>query len=63
MAKVYMIGGMKGGTGKSLSTFNLAYSLQKMGRRVLTVDLDPQANLTTCFGVEDADVTIADLMM
>ena len=63
MAKVYMIGGMKGGTGKSLSTFNLAYSLQKMGKRVLTVDLDPQANLTTCFGVEDADVTIADLMM
>ncbi len=47
MAKVYMIGGMKGGTGKSLSTFNLAYSLQKMGKRVLTVDLDPQANLTT----------------
>ena len=63
MVKVYMIGGMKGGTGKSLSTFNLAYSLQKMGKRVLTVDLDPQANLTTCFGVEDADVTIADLMM
>ena len=63
MGKVYMIGGMKGGTGKSLSTFNLAYSLQKMGKRVLTVDLDPQANLTTCFGVEDADVTIADLMM
>ena len=58
-----MIGGMKGGTGKSLSTFNLAYSLQKMGKRVLTVALDPQANLTTCFGVEDADVTIADLMM
>lgn len=63
MGKIYMIGGMKGGTGKSLSTFNLAYSLQRMGKRVLTVDLDPQANLTTCFGVEDADVTIADLMM
>ena len=63
MGKIYMIGGKKGGTGKSLSTFNLAYSLQKLGKRVLTVDLDPQSNLTTCFGVEDADVTIADLMM
>ncbi len=63
MGKIYMIGGMKGGTGKSLTTFNLAYSLQKMGKRVLIVDLDPQANLTTCFGVEDAGVTIADLMM
>ncbi len=63
MGKIYMIGGMKGGTGKSLSTFNLAYSLQKLGKKVLAVDLDPQGNLTTCFGIEDTDVTIADLMM
>ena len=63
MANIYMIGGMKGGTAKSLTTFNLAYSLQKLGKKVLTVDFDPQSNLTTCFGVEDADVTISDLMM
>lgn len=41
MAKVYMIGAMKGGTAKSVSTFNLAYSLSKRGKRVLAVDLDP----------------------
>ncbi len=63
MGKIYVIGGMKGGTGKSLSAFNLAYSLQKLGKKVLAADLDPQGNLTTCFGVEDTDVTIADLMM
>lgn len=63
MAKVYMIGAMKGGVGKSVSVFNLAYSLQKQGKRVLTVDFDPQSNLTTCFGSEEADVTIGDLMM
>ena len=62
MGKIYMIGAMKGGVGKSVSVFNLAYSLQKRGKRVLAVDFDPQANLTTCFGAEDVDVTIGDLM-
>ena len=63
MGKIYMIGAMKGGVGKSVSVFNLAYSLQKCGKKVLAVDFDPQANLTTCFGAEDVDVAIGDLMM
>ena len=63
MGKTYMVGAMKGGTSKTCTVFNLAYSLQKLGKRVLCMDFDPQSNLTTCFGVEDADVTIADLMM
>ena len=63
MGKIYMIGAMKGGVGKSVSVFNLAYSLQKEGKKVLAVDLDPQSNLTTCFGAEDVDVTIGDLML
>ena len=44
----------------------MAYSLAEKGKKVLAVDMDPQANLTTCFGVEDtADVpvTIGHLMM
>lgn len=63
MGKTIMIGAMKGGVGKSVTAFNLAYSLQKSGKKVLAVDFDPQSNLTTCFGAEDVDVTIADLMM
>lgn len=66
MAKIYMIGSFKGGVGKSVSTINLAYSLAEMGKKVLAVDFDSQANLTTCFGVEDVTavpVTIGDLMM
>lgn len=63
MGKTIMIGAMKGGVGKSVTVFNLAYSLQKHGRKVLAVDFDPQSNLTTCFGAEDVDVTIGDLMM
>lgn len=41
MAKVYMIGAMKGGAGKTVTVFNLAYSLQKKGKKVLAVDFDP----------------------
>lgn len=63
MGKIYMIGVMKGGVGKSVSVFNLAYSLKKRGKKVLAVDFDPQSNLTTCFGAEDVDVAIGDLMM
>ena len=63
MGKIIMIGAMKGGVGKTVTTFNLAYSLQKKGKRVLAVDLDPQSNLTTCFGAEDVDVSIGDLIL
>lgn len=64
--KIIMIGSMKGGVSKTVTTFNLAYSLSKLGRKVLAVDFDSQANLSTCLGVEDVTavpVTIGNLMM
>lgn len=66
MAKVYVIGAMKGGTAKTVTTYNLAYSLAEQEKRVLAIDFDAQGNLTTCFGVEDpaaVRVTIGDLML
>ena len=66
MGKICMIGSMKGGVAKTVTTFNLAYSLKKCGKKVLAVDFDSQANLSTCFGIEDVTevpVTIGDLMM
>ena len=66
MGKVIIVGATKGGVGKSVSTYNLAYSLASMGKRVLAVDFDSQANLSTCFGIEDTaavPVTIGHLMM
>ena len=53
MAKIIVLGAMKGGVGKSVSTFNLAYSLAELRKKVLAVDFDSQANLTTYMGVED----------
>lgn len=66
MAKIIVLGAMKGGVGKSVSAFNLAYSLAELGKKVLAVDFDSQVNLSTCMGVEDTaavPVTIGHLMM
>lgn len=66
MGKIIMIGSMKGGVSKTVTTFNLAYSLAKLGRKVLTVDFDSQANLSTCFGVEntvEVPISIGSLML
>lgn len=66
MGKIILIGATKGGVGKSVSSYNLVYSLAKLGKKVLAVDFDSQANLTTCFRVEDpaaVSVTIGHLMM
>lgn len=55
----------KGGVGKTVTVHNLSYALSRMGKRVLAVDFDDQANLTTCFGIdapEQLPITIADLM-
>lgn len=43
----------KGGVGKTTLTYHLAHMFQRLGRRVLAVDLDPQANLTSAFLEED----------
>ena len=45
-----------GGAGKSSITLNAGYELARSGLRVLLIDLDPQANLTTWLGVEDAEL-------
>ncbi len=46
----------KGGVGKTTSTLNVAAGLQKLGKKVLLVDLDHQANLTYSLGVEADDL-------
>jgi len=42
----------KGGVGKTTTAFNLGVGLQRLGKRVLLVDLDPQACLTFSLGVD-----------
>lgn len=56
MTKIYTLVNQKGGVGKTTSTINLAAYLAKHGQRVLVVDLDPQANATSCLGVDKLTV-------
>ena len=43
----------KGRIGKTSLVYHLSWIFSEMGRRVVTIDLDPQANLTSAFLVEE----------
>lgn len=44
----------KGGVGKTTSSLNLGKALSLIGKKILLIDIDPQANLTLCCGIEQA---------
>ncbi len=52
----------KGGSGKTTSTVNLAATLADKGRRVLVIDLDPQASASHWLGVKDGGRALLDVL-
>ncbi len=58
MARIFSLLNHKGGVGKTTSAINIAAGLARLGKRVLLVDLDPQASLTISLGVPRQPVTV-----
>ncbi|RYE15241.1 MAG: ParA family protein, partial [Rickettsiales bacterium] len=62
MAIIISLSNHKGGVGKTTSTINISAALNQMGKKVLMVDLDPQANLTQSLGIKNPALTIYDAL-
>src|SRR5690606_4455988 len=65
MTRLIAFFNQKGGTAKTTSTLNVAAALAERGKRVLAIDMDPQASLTMATGVDVAalDASIYDLLL
>lgn len=62
MGKVISLLNHKGGVGKTTSCINIGAGLVELGKKVLLIDLDPQANLTLSLGIPRQQFTIYEAL-
>ena len=65
MGKIISVANQKGGVGKTTTTINLSAALAEKGKIILIIDIDPQGNTSSGFGVDknQKDNTVYELIL